>query len=191
MRLSIKQNDRVVREFEFTKGPVLIGRGENCQVRLPDKSVSKQHALLSSTPDGKWVVEDQGSTNKTYLNGTEIKKSRIENGDCLRITNFMIIVHFQNQANNNNTTDKQNSITTDKQNSITIDKQNSDTIDERDNNTALKNNQRHSAKKSVREHKIVTKKPRANVNVFLAVFAGMMIGLLATLILKFMGGRFF
>lgn len=183
MRLSIKQNDRVVREFEFTKGPVLIGRGENCQVRLPDKSVSKQHALLSSAPDGKWVVEDQGSTNKTYLNGTEIKKSRIENGDCLRITNFMIIVHFQNQANNNNTTDKQNS--------ITIDKQNSDTIDERDNNTALKNNQRHSAKKSVREHKIVTKKPKANVNVFLAVFAGMMIGLLATLILKFMGGRFF
>ncbi len=191
MRLSIKQNGRIVGEFESTKGPVLIGRGENCQVRLLDKSVSKQHALLSSTPDGKWVVEDQGSTNKTYLNDTEIKKSQIENGDCLRITNFTIIVHFQNQANNNNTTDKQNSITVDKQNSDTIDEQNGDTIDEQDNNTALKNKQRHSAKKSGREHKIVTKKPKANVNVFLAVFAGMMIGLLATLILKFMGGRFF
>jgi len=167
MRLLIKQKDHIVKEFEFTEGPVLIGRGENCQVFLLDRTVSKQHALISSTPQGKWIVEDLGSTNKTYLNRKVIQNSEIRNGDCLHIGNFVVEIYFQTQADNDATIDMQN------------------------NEAALVSKKRISKRKPTGKRKIMAKKPKSNVNACLAIFTGIIIGLMVTVILKFMGGRFF
>jgi pSer/pThr/pTyr-binding forkhead associated (FHA) protein len=48
---------------------VIIGRGEGCQVVLPETSVSKQHAVLYCGRDRCWRVMDMGSRNGTYVNG--------------------------------------------------------------------------------------------------------------------------
>ena len=50
---------------------LLIGRGEGNHIRLPSKSVSRQHALLIYA-DGRWCIEDRGSANGTFVNGTRI-----------------------------------------------------------------------------------------------------------------------
>lgn len=45
---------------------VVIGRGEGCEVRLPDASVSGRHASLRQR-GGEYVILDEGSRNGTYL----------------------------------------------------------------------------------------------------------------------------
>jgi pSer/pThr/pTyr-binding forkhead associated (FHA) protein len=98
MRLVVKQNDRNVNEFRFTKGPIYIGRREDSQVFLPDRAVSRQHAVIFSTQDGKWMVEDLDSANKTYLNDQAIHKVEIKTGDCIRITDYTIEINLEDSA---------------------------------------------------------------------------------------------
>jgi len=94
MRLLVKQKDGSVREFQFNEGPVSIGRAADSMIFLPEKSVSRQHAVIHSTDDGKWMVEDLDSVSKTYLNDKAIHKEAISNGDCLRIAHYSIEINL-------------------------------------------------------------------------------------------------
>jgi hypothetical protein len=94
MRLLVKQGERTLNEFHFDKGPIYIGRHANSQVFLPDKVVSRQHAVIYNTKDGQWVIEDLDSANKTYLNNKEIVKSDVNSGDLIRISDFLIEISF-------------------------------------------------------------------------------------------------
>jgi DNA-binding MarR family transcriptional regulator len=67
-------------------GPVTIGRGEGCDVRLErDPEVSRLHAQLERLGD-TWVAVDDGlSRNGTFLNGERVAgRERLANGDVLR-----------------------------------------------------------------------------------------------------------
>ncbi len=97
MRLLLKQKDGTEKEFQFIEGPISIGRGAESHVFLPDKGVSRQHAVISCTNDGKWVVADQGSSNKTYLNEQIIHNAEIKHGDRLRIAEFTIEIMLEEQ----------------------------------------------------------------------------------------------
>lgn len=96
MVLVVKRDNHTVNEFQFSKGPIYIGRHTHSQVFLADRAVSRQHAVIFSTEDGKWVVEDLDSANKTYLNDEAIHKAEIKTGDCLRITDFTIEISLEN-----------------------------------------------------------------------------------------------
>ncbi len=98
MRLVVKKSNSTVSELRFSSGPVYIGRHSNSQVFLPDRTVSRQHAVIFSTQDGKWMAEDLDSANKTYLNDEAIHKAEIKTGDCLRITDFSIEVYLEDEA---------------------------------------------------------------------------------------------
>lgn len=98
MRMVVKQKDGNTKVFQFTEGPISIGRGTDNHVFLPDKAVSRQHAVIHSTENGKWMIEDLGSSNKTYLNDKAIRKSEIKHGDCLRITDFILEIILEEQA---------------------------------------------------------------------------------------------
>lgn len=95
MRLFISLGSSSVNELKFDRGPIYIGRQMGSQVFLPDKSVSRQHAVFYTTKDGDWVVEDLGSPNKTFLNDIAIHKSELKQGDIVRIADFSILVNLQ------------------------------------------------------------------------------------------------
>ena len=97
MRLVVKRGERTVNEFQFAKGPIYIGRHANSQIFLPDRVVSRHHAVIFGTQDGKWVVEDLDSANKTYLNNKAIHKAEIKTGDIIRIIDFTIEVGLEEQ----------------------------------------------------------------------------------------------
>ena len=92
MYLIIKHKDQPAKELRFRDGPIYIGRQLGSQVFLPDKAVSRQHAVIYSTKDGRWVLEDLDSANKTYLNNKAIHKSQINDGDIFQISDFSIEV---------------------------------------------------------------------------------------------------
>jgi len=95
MRLVVKRSGETVNEFRFSKGPIHIGRHAHSQVFLPDRMVSRQHAVIFATKGGKWVVEDLDSANKTYLNKEAIDKAEIKTGDCLGIADFTIEITLE------------------------------------------------------------------------------------------------
>jgi pSer/pThr/pTyr-binding forkhead associated (FHA) protein len=58
------------REYELRQGENSIGRVA-ADVLLPDPTVSRHHATLTLAEDGAWL-EDAGSTNGTFLDGTPV-----------------------------------------------------------------------------------------------------------------------
>jgi pSer/pThr/pTyr-binding forkhead associated (FHA) protein len=98
MRILLRQKDGNTKEFQFQKGPISIGRGANSNIFLPDRAVSRQHAVINSTEDGKWTIEDLDSASKTYLNDEAIHKAEIKHGDSLRITDFIIDVVMEEEV---------------------------------------------------------------------------------------------
>jgi hypothetical protein len=61
----------------------------------------------------------------------------------------------------------------------------------KDNDAAVKINQRISMRKPVCRHNILVHKPGLKANVCLAILTGMIIGLIAAVILRFVEGKFF
>ena len=94
MQLVVKQNDGSIRRLRFTTGPVHIGRAAEAQVFLPDSRASRQHAVIFTTPDGDWILQDLDSANKTYLNDQAIHKAKIKTGDNIRIGEFTIEINL-------------------------------------------------------------------------------------------------
>jgi hypothetical protein len=66
--------------------PVLVGRGGQNEVPLEgDEFASAQHARFEPRRDGLWV-EDVGSTNGTFVNGTKLDGPRkLAAGDVIRV----------------------------------------------------------------------------------------------------------
>ena len=98
MRLVVKQGDRGINELQFTTGPIHIGRGTDSQVFLADTKVSRQHAVIFSTPDGNWMVQDLDSANKTFLNDNPIHKAKIKTGDRITIADFTIEIDLDTET---------------------------------------------------------------------------------------------
>lgn len=75
------------RRYPLGDKPLLIGRGEDCDIRIQDNSVSRKHARIQSTPEG-YMVEDQQSTNGTFVNDRQTDSGcLLQDGDYLRVGN--------------------------------------------------------------------------------------------------------
>ena len=63
----------------------LIGRAEECDIRPLSDEVSRRHCAVHIEPDTVWV-EDLGSRNGTFLNGSRIaEKTKIFDGDLIKV----------------------------------------------------------------------------------------------------------
>jgi CheY-like chemotaxis protein/pSer/pThr/pTyr-binding forkhead associated (FHA) protein len=58
--------------------PCRIGRWPDCDITIPDSTVSGRHATLLINADGKLMVRDEDSTNGTYLRGEPVQSVVIE-----------------------------------------------------------------------------------------------------------------
>ena len=78
------------RLFDLYDGENLIGR-QRCAVKLSDKTVSRRHARLM--PDnGRWLLEDLGSANGTYLNGVKLARPmEVNRGDQIRCGTTLLV----------------------------------------------------------------------------------------------------
>jgi hypothetical protein len=73
-------------DFRLYEGRNVIGRDSDCQIVIPDMSVTGRHAILLFR-NGKYSITDQQSSNGTYVNDEdiELEPRYIQDGDIIRI----------------------------------------------------------------------------------------------------------
>jgi len=81
---------------------ISVGRGSNNDVSIPQDTVSGFHATIECKDD-TFYLEDQRSTNMTYLNGEEIKPyspRRLKSGDEIIFADyrFVFLIAYQTPA---------------------------------------------------------------------------------------------
>ena len=73
------------RLFPLSVGSTLLGRGEECDIVIKDNRVSRKHLKLEWSSE-KAVIEDQKSTNGTFVNGKKIKRRALRQNDKIHIS---------------------------------------------------------------------------------------------------------
>lgn len=64
---------------------LILGRGEECDVVIPDRQVSREHARIRLEGEG-YVLEDLGSKNGTFVNGQRLSEPHLlQDGDEIQI----------------------------------------------------------------------------------------------------------
>jgi predicted component of type VI protein secretion system len=80
---------------KLTNPHTVIGRRQDCALRIPSSEVSRRHCLLK-IERSEVTVEDLESVNGTFLNGQRIKaKERLRHGDRLQIGPARFIVELK------------------------------------------------------------------------------------------------
>ncbi|MBO0820306.1 MAG: FHA domain-containing protein, partial [Nocardiopsaceae bacterium] len=64
-------------------GRYTIGRSTDSHVPLTDNDVSRRHAIIEVTPDGRALVSDAGSRNGTYVNGVRADTATVLTDDSV------------------------------------------------------------------------------------------------------------
>jgi two-component system cell cycle response regulator len=72
--------------YPLSDTPVVLGRGNDCDIRINDHSVSRRHARIQPGADGYYAVDLQ-STNGTFINDVPASITKLKDGDYLRIGN--------------------------------------------------------------------------------------------------------
>lgn len=71
-------------EARIDENPLVIGRAEDCGLVLSNTSVSRHHCRIFRDGSG-YSVEDLGSTNGCFVNGEQVRKLGLRDGDRLRV----------------------------------------------------------------------------------------------------------
>jgi hypothetical protein len=78
------------RKEEITSPRVVLGRSRTCDVYVADLNVSRRHAELRQEGATYWIV-DLGSTNGTVVNGKQVERERLRDGDRITLGSTEII----------------------------------------------------------------------------------------------------
>ncbi|MCM1132304.1 MAG: FHA domain-containing protein [Ruminococcus flavefaciens] len=85
--MELVEQDRI---YALECDEILIGRHASADIRIPDMSISRYHAMLNVT-DGRWTVTDLGSKSGIFINGEPVQHSRLREGDVLMLGNRRLV----------------------------------------------------------------------------------------------------
>ena len=72
-------------QWVLAKDSVVIGRGEDCDIVLPERQVSRRHIRIYREDD-VYYVQDLESRNGTWVNGQQLKGThRLQDGDQISL----------------------------------------------------------------------------------------------------------
>lgn len=75
---------------------VLIGRHASADIRLPDLSVSRYHAMMTVS-EGVWTIRDIGSKSGLFVNGSLIQEAVLHENDVIKLGNRRLIFRKRRQ----------------------------------------------------------------------------------------------
>ena len=84
--LIVYEGELAGQRWVLDQDQVIIGRGTDCDIVLPERQVSRQHVRIERD-DGGYLLRDLGSKNRTYVNGQELsdRPYRLKDGDEIQM----------------------------------------------------------------------------------------------------------
>jgi predicted component of type VI protein secretion system len=84
------------RSFSVTRDMTVIGRREDCDLRIPLGDVSRKHCRL--VRDGDILkIEDLGSSNGTYLNAQRVQEALLSPGDSIQVGPVVFVLQLDGE----------------------------------------------------------------------------------------------
>ena len=84
VNLVLFKKDGSQTSFSLTDEVTVMGRGHDCELRIPLKVVSRKHCQLSPNQQSL-KIQDLDSRCGTFVNGKRVNTASIEAGDYIRI----------------------------------------------------------------------------------------------------------
>jgi pSer/pThr/pTyr-binding forkhead associated (FHA) protein len=84
------------KDFPMMNPVTVIGRGENCDLRVPLLSVSRRHCELRLA-GGAIKVKDLASSNGTYVNNSRVTEVDLRAGDRLAVGPIVFTLQIDGQ----------------------------------------------------------------------------------------------
>ncbi|MFK7758747.1 MAG: FHA domain-containing protein [Phycisphaerales bacterium] len=89
-------NDGKAQPVPLTNERTLIGRLDDCQIRVRSGKVSRHHCELIN--DGETItLKDLGSSNGTYLNQEQVSEQTLAAGDLIAVGSLVFLVQIDGQ----------------------------------------------------------------------------------------------
>jgi hypothetical protein len=89
--LVVERGPRTGMTFVLTEGITTIGRHPESDIFLDDVTVSRHHCRIT-VADGSVILEDSGSTNGTYVDGTRVDRAPLHPGARVLVGKFHLVV---------------------------------------------------------------------------------------------------
>lgn len=88
-----------IEDFELPlTGSIVIGRSRGSDLRLNSRLISRHHAAITPTLNGRYLISDLNSTNGMLVNGNFVRRSVLEDGDVIDLCEFRIRVELNSAA---------------------------------------------------------------------------------------------
>ncbi len=71
--------------FSLGSGENVIGRSREANIRIDDVGISRKHTRVSRMQDGRFIVEDMGSTNGTFVAARRVDRLELRPGDRVQV----------------------------------------------------------------------------------------------------------
>src|ERR1700722_18220699 len=81
------------RNFPIVRDMTVVGRREDCDLRIPLGDVSRKHCRFIKEPEA-FRVEDLGSSNGTFHNGQRVQEATLGAGDTVQIGPVTFLVQI-------------------------------------------------------------------------------------------------
>lgn len=89
-KLTIEDDEGQQTSVSLAVDEYRLGRAEANTIRLTDRNVSRNHAILTKNGQG-WIVKDLQSYNGTYVNGVRvIGETPVQNGDIVQLGDYRL-----------------------------------------------------------------------------------------------------
>jgi pSer/pThr/pTyr-binding forkhead associated (FHA) protein len=88
-KLVVSLDGVVIKEVQLTKDKTTLGRRPYNDIVIDNLAVSGEHAVLQMVGHDVYI-EDQNSTNGTYINGRAVKKQLLQHNDTIEIGKYKI-----------------------------------------------------------------------------------------------------
>ena len=83
--LILREGQGMGTRWMIDRDRMVIGRGEDCDIVLPSRQVSRNHARIRRS-GGRHILEDLGSKNGTFVNGQQLTEPyTLQDGDEIQV----------------------------------------------------------------------------------------------------------
>ena len=72
-------------------GRIVLGRGEDCDLTVPDPKASRRHVAIEPLPDGRAALVDLGSGNGTFVNRQRVSSAELDGNEQIQIGDTVLV----------------------------------------------------------------------------------------------------